>query len=342
MARRGNPAPIYLAAAAVGVAAAGVMLHNRRPKKTRRCAEYPYQWVPKQVDSEIAKLVQAGVRDPSLVAVEVASRLFGEHPTGGKVVFPPPMDARPEVRCVWERTFGRVQGWFADRGIVETISAPSSGWVIRRPWDEGYPWDEPALHPDNYPAPGMFFDASAPTRLGNTTDTDHTLDKVVRRALGTALVMSNMDPNLAVGTSSTSKRLRREMRHAILHSQYHDRLYGQYDRVKAGAQNGESHVVGQHGRGLNWMPYHDDLLRKIGDRRTPVRYTDYQGNPTMPKQGHSGMLLWIPAVDLSHLSDRVPRVQPFHWSNGVSTFEPPPTVQALGVDDSVLREGRYA
>jgi hypothetical protein len=203
----------------------------------------------------------------------------------------------------------------------------SSFWVLHNPNDAEYPWEEPSLHPDNYPSPGMFFDAGSPTRLESTSDADHDLEKTVRRALGVALVMANMDPSLATGTSNTSKRLRRELRQLISSSKFNDLAYGQTDLAKAGEG---AYVLNEQGRGLNWLPNHADNMQLLGSGQDPKRGSSASGEPL--DGSNSDMFLWVPAIDLAALSNTTPSVLPFQWSDGSSTVEPPPSIQRMDID----------
>lgn len=314
---------------------------RQAPKKasfvTEPCA--PYTWNEAQVRRMVADLIGQGERDRALVATETAARLFGTYPSGGMAVtFPPGPGAPPGVECIWVLTVDLVHRIFDDRDL-RAYEDDTFEWVLHDAMDDDYPWEEPSLHPENMPAPGMFFDAGSPTRLdGGNLDSDHDLDKVVRRSLATALSMANMDPRLATGTSSTSKRLRRQMRQLILGSQHNDDCYGQIDPSKGAA----GHERNEKGRGLNWMPVHADNLGLMSQGLAPERTTTLEGEQLLQARGaRSHMLLWIPAVDLAALADQVPSVVPYQWPDGSSTKEPPPVVQSLGIEMNgvVLPEG---
>lgn len=226
---------------------------------------------------------------------------------------------------------------FVQEGIIDTKEGGQFQWTVHDPLDADYPWEEPSLHPNNYPTPGMFFDVGSPTRTGFGSESKHTLDQTVRRALGSALMMANMDTNLAVGASNTSKRLRRQMRQLILGSAYNDGLYGQESVDLAG---GNSHdvatffVMHEKARGLNWTASHADNLTRMSRGQAPKRTTSLQGEVLEGQRAGSHMLLWIPAVDLAALYASIPSVQPYQWLDGTSTQEPPPSVQRLGIDMS--------
>lgn len=346
MARRSfNPTGSQIALAAgvailAGAAVSDAMKRPSRSKKKRRNNPFdpgPYIWNEDRARNMIRKLVDSGETDRAFVAAEASSRVFGEHPQAGVVTFPPSPGSPPEVSRMWTSMVHLVDDVFVQEGIIDTKEGGQFQWTVHDPLDADYPWEEPSLHPNNYPTPGMFFDVGSPTRTGFGSESKHTLDQTVRRALGSALMMANMDTNLAVGASNTSKRLRRQMRQLILGSAYNDGLYGQESVDLAG---GNSHdvatffVMHEKARGLNWTASHADNLTRMSRGQAPKRTTSLQGEVLEGQRAGSHMLLWIPAVDLAALYASIPSVQPYQWLDGTSTQEPPPSVQRLGIDMS--------
>lgn len=339
--RQSNPVATIQVVCLVTAFVAGAVMSNARPRRRHAKKKTSYTWNEARARKAIYELLQNGERDRAFVAAEAASRLFGQHPSGAVVTFPPGPRSPFGVETIWGRMVRLVDKVFEEERVLEGQEARDLAWVIHDPLDEGYPWEEPSLHVGNYPSPGMFFDAGSPTQVGQNLDADHDLDKVVRRSLQTGLSMANMDPRLATGTSKTSKRLRREMRQLIMESKFNDGLYGQTDLVKAGGDPEEPasyYVLGEKGRGLNWLPYHADNLVLIDQGKAPMRTTMLDGE-RMPQhhQADAHMLLWIPAIDLALLSDQVPKVEPYVWSDGTSTKEPPPVVQKLGTIGRVMK-----
>lgn len=337
MRRTLNPS-IPQTAALIGLAIVGTLwttaaLAKRKWKKTKARKKYtcaPYMYDEEAVRSAIDLRIREGFQDQSLVASEVAAELFGEYPGGGTIVFPPGPDDPVGAQCVWALVVDLVDLIFTKQNIEATELDEGIAWQIRDRNDPGYPWLQPSLEVDNIPTPGMFVD------MGNyegAWDPSSGYDSLVRTSLANALVMAGKDPALATGSSSTSKRLRREMR-ALFHcSKFLDNLYGQTDPNKAHGpgETAQRWMVNSQGRGLNWNAVHADNLQRIGQGLAPRRQTDLQGDMPADMAGHP-MLMWVPAVDLNALGGAIPTVKASEWSDGSSTTEPPPVVQNLGLD----------
>jgi hypothetical protein len=267
--------------------------------KRRRNPASPYRWDPIQAREIMNDVLQrTGEQDRSFLASETAARMCE-----GQTF--PPKPGCPGAKYVWDRVT-------LIANTLPIVGLPSMGgfeWVLHDPDDADYPWEEPSLHADNEPIPGMFV----------TSGTD--LEVLVRRALHHALVMAKLDPALATGTSSTSKRLRREMRQLIVGSRWNDALYSQAE---------SSYASNKHGRRLNLEPVHANNLILMADDEQPKRNISLEGVPLSYES--SGPLLWIPAIDLAALWESIPSVQPYRWLDGTSTQEPPPIVQSIGLD----------
>jgi len=238
-----------------------------------------------------------------------------------------------------------------------------SRWSWGRATDPGYPWNKPLLHVENYPTPSMFFDAGD---QGGSFDPSQGFDELVIALLSSALTMAGMDPTKAIALARAQgqdpdailgRRLRRDVRRALIEpGSWNDRVFGQTNANYAGGTdpgkactegsgttnaactNGirdpnakpVTFMMNAAGRGLNWLPWHTNVLDAIGAGQTPVRGTDLDG--TSLGLGHSHMVLWMPAFDLEALGSDVPRIQLLPWPDGSSTVDPPPMVSRLGVD----------
>lgn len=346
MIRRKNPSGGAIALAAGAAVLASLALWSglasaKTTKKAKKkedptapplgCDPRPYEWDEDQVRDAIDILLEDGERDKALIATEVASSIFGHHPNGNTIMFPPAPNAPPGVDCVWTLVVDLVDQVFVEQNITGILPQPPEEfeWVIHASGDPGYPWEEPSLHADNYPTPSTFI------QVKYGSEAVDNLDSLVKAALGSALAMAGMDPSLATGTSSTSKRLRKEMRELISCGAFNDGNYGQTDPVKAGGSSTNTYMMNVKNRGLNWLPYHADNLSRMAQGLSPKRTTSLAGNRLLgANAGNTQMLVWIPAIDLEALAGPVPVVVPLYWSDGTSTKEPPPIIQKLGVDMS--------
>lgn len=225
----------------------------------------------------------------------------------------------------------------------------SLDWEIVTPTDPGYPWEFPALHFENYPTPGTWWNAGDKT---GAFDPSLGFDRFVRALLGSALAMAGNDPTIAAAEgknkdAATGKRLRREVRQALVAvGGINDLLYGQdnlnlaggNDPNKAGGDpkkpRSGAHVLNAAGRGLNWLPRHANNLQRIQEGLPLLRTTSLAGRSLPGIKGSRQMLIWSPAFDLDALSPNVgsPSIQFLHWSDGSSTADPPPSIRQLGVD----------
>ncbi len=240
-----------------------------------------------------------------------------------------------------------------------------SRWSWGRADDPGYPWARPLLHVENYPTPGMFFDVGDD---GGAFDPSQGFDALVIALLGSALVMSGMDPKEANALANAQgqdpnaqlgRTLRRDVRRAlIMPGSWNDQLYGQTNANYAGGTapgkactegsgttnaactNGirdpnaapVTYMMNGLGRGLNWLPWHTNVLDAVGGSGTPVRGTALDGDSL--ELGSSHMVLWMPAFDLAALREDVPRIVLGAWPDGSSTVDPPPVVSRRGIDMS--------
>jgi len=307
----------------------------RRPTRTKSSSTptvdlSPYHYDEAHVYQTILSEAESGQRDRALCAVEVCEKLFR-----GYVVFPPGPEDTASAQAIWALVVDAVEDVFNLRGIHEQPWQLTEAivWAVRQPNDPGYPWEQPSLNVDNAAVPGTFIEVGV-----DSAPVDH--DSLVRDYLTNALAVSGTSPALATGTSSTSKRLRRETRKLFNEIEFHDKAYGQTNSKYAG---GEPWMLNNSGRGLNWRPYHANNLERLGSGLPAKRTTTVGGRPLPhPDSGSDAMLLWLPAVDRSALRGANLSVRPLRWSDGSSTQEPPPAVQRLGVDMSgvVLEELR--
>lgn len=223
---------------------------------------------------------------------------------------------------------------------------PSRGvpWLRIDPASPGYPWEGAALHPANFPTPGLFWDGDEQTQwLANPH-----FDEVVRAALGSALLMAGADPELATSRTSQSRRLRQQMRRLVITAPHNDRLYGctnaNYcggtDPSKSGAQgrtHEDLHVLGPEGRGIHWGSCHGHNRERIAEGTPLARAITGDGEALLADVVGARPLLWIPAISLAALrADRISiTVEKMTWSDGSSTREVPPRVRELEILEEV-------
>jgi hypothetical protein len=236
----------------------------------------------------------------------------------------------------------------------------STAWELHTAHDPGYPFEAAVLHRDNWPTPGMWIDA------GDTSgewDPSQGFDSLVKALLGSALQMAGNDPKIAeaVGKDPNAplgRALRKAVRESlIVPGGINDLLYGQTNANLAGGvdpgkpcvhgstnapcedgirdpnSTAVRYMMNTDGRGLNWLPRHADNLDRIAKGQPLLRTTSIKGLRLENSAGKQ-MLIWAPAYDLSLLApdQAVPAIGYRTWSNGTSTLQPPPPIQALGVD----------
>ncbi len=292
----------------------------------------PYTYDEPHVRHTIINELNRGNTDRALVAVEVCEKLFR-----GYVVFPPGPEDTASAQLVWALVVDCVDDICTQHRISERPWSEGSGirWELRQLGDPGYPWEEPSLDVDNAPIPSTFIEVGI-----DNGPQDY--DGLIRGLLSNALILGGSNPELANGTSSTSKRLRRETRKLFNDIDFHDKLYGQTNLRYAG---GEPWMLNAHGRGLNWKRHHANNLERLSRGQSVKRTTSLGGRPLpAPNGGDDAMLLWLPAIDPQGLRSDVLTVRALVWSDGTSTREPPPVVQRLGVEMSgvQLSGGRHA
>jgi len=185
-------------------------------------------------------------------------------------------------------------------------------WEVRHMTDPGYPWERPSLDVYNAAVPSTFIEAS-----------EGDYDSLVRDYLSNALMLAGMNSQLATGSSSTSKRLRREARKMLNSVKWHD-LY-RYEGAVV-----DPWMLDDGGRTLDWRHVHADNLNRLAQGLAPQRTTTRDGSAIQP--ANDAMLLWLPAVDQQALRGNIPTMKPSKWSDGSSTQEPPPLVKQFGID----------
>lgn len=211
-------------------------------------------------------------------------------------------------------------------------------WAFVDPSTPGYPWERAALHPQNFPTPGLFFDANTESSWFDLTTG---FDGIVRGALGSALAMSELDADLATSKQSHARRLRQQMRAQILCA-WNLRAYGCTNENYCGGSHpekpgigGSSHVVdhmmNESGVGLNLEPVHANNRQLLAEGKPATRTITLEGESLTELSGSHRPLLWIPAVNLDKLRESgVITVEGMRWSDGSSMVHPPPVVQRLG------------
>jgi hypothetical protein len=332
-----------------------------------KCLTAPYAIT----ESELTKLVRveldAGRREPSSIAIDVATKALSPHPSGPAVVFPPIRNAEinlplPGVECAWELVKQSVTATMKARGIEAGEDAPPNIKPSRAPREfepedespDTYPWERPLVSRSNWPTINSFFIVGRPTDTGDGEWNIDSEAELVRAALDSALEFAgNPKPEWVIlpaqGTPEWSdpagywgidaKRLRRQMAQLIRCSPWNDQLYGQTDPYKAGGSATVTYMMEPSGRGLNWMPVHSNNINLLSQDKQPKRNTNMQGDPVGPATSH--MQLWIPAVNLDFLAPSLAdsalnvTTQGMAWSDGSSTIQPPPTIAEVGVDTGV-------
>jgi hypothetical protein len=242
------------------------------------------------------------------------------------------------------------------------VEPPALGWEIKSASDPGYPWNTPVLHYDNWPTPGMFVDMGDTAGAWNPSNG---FDSFITALLGSALAMAGNDPTIASAqgqdpNAALAKKLRRELRRAVLlPGSHNDVLYGQTNAnysggvdpgkpcAGAGSKNAPCvdgvrdpnatpirYLMNIDGRGLNFLPRHADVLNLIAEQMTLERYTSLAGERLQGINGTSHMVVFAPAVNLELLGpgELDPRIEPLEYADGVSTFQAPPAVRALGIN----------
>lgn len=253
------------------------------------------------VRQTIAAELNRGNKDKALVAVETCDRLFGNN-----AIFPPGPQDDEVAQQLWALVVDAVDDVFKQRRSSHVPWTPSSNvviWEIRHLRDPGYPWERPSLDVYNAAVPSTFIEA--------TDD----FDEIVRDYVANALLLSDMNVELANGSSSTSKRLRRDARKLINGVRWHD-LYrtAQIDPTQI----------------LDWRAVHADNLNRLAQGLAPQRTVDKDGSQIVA--ANDVMLLWLPAIDRRVLHDKIPTLTPMKWSDGSSTQEPPPIIRNFGMD----------
>lgn len=198
-------------------------------------------------------------------------------------------------------------------------------WSYRGALAEGYPWPNATLNSQNYPTPGMFFDAN--NTLGAFRFSG--VESFIIAAVGSALSMAGVDASLATARTAAGRRLRKQMLDLIQCSKFNDGLYGAVSAPK----------VSPNGRGVVWAPVHNDVFSMLSEGKTPARAIDVEGN-RLPQfiEASSRPLVWIPAVNLDILATRNEiSVERMAWEDGVSTLEPPPLVRSMKISLSDVR-----
>lgn len=152
--KRKNPIPagLILGGGLAGITlGALIMAQPMRPRKaTAPCG--PYRYSENAVRSAIEDMISSGQQDFATVAVSVATQLFGQHPTGEIVTFPPGSKPLPGVQCVWDRVLASTARVFDGNGInpldesdeSASVEMPMPGGLGTDPWHgSGSSWAGP-------------------------------------------------------------------------------------------------------------------------------------------------------------------------------------------------------
>lgn len=220
-------------------------------------------------------------------------------------------------------------------------------WSEIDPSASRYPWEHAGLHPNNFPTPGLFYDAAD---RSSWFDIGAGPDGLVRAALGSALAMADLDPDIATSRQSHARRLRQQMRGQVLND-WNLELYGCTNENYCGGAHPHKpggddrravvdHVMGSKGLGLNWLPVHDDNRERLSQGRPARRTTTMKGDHILGVQGDKRPLVWIPPVDLERLHrEGIVTSEGMRWSDGSPVTKPPPQVARLGVQNPVALPG---
>lgn len=302
----------------------------------------PYSYDPQQVRRQIDDYLDVGGRDPTLIATNTATKLFGQHPDGSRHTFPPAPEAPTEVFCVWNRVVEETDEAFRDRGLDPDEEEEKPQGVVWRsvsvasgsPDLPQYPWNDAVFEEANYPTPGTFYRVE----YGDYGA------KFLREAVGSALAMAGVDPSPAFADTKLGKRLRKEMRNLILCAPFNDARLTSTNANFAGGNDPDmsggdadkpkiDYMMGPSGRGLVWLPRHSDDTARLAQGLPARRNVALDGRKL--GSGASHMLIWIPAVNLDKLRGTYPVITTagMEWADsGKSTLHPPTPVDRLGVD----------
>lgn len=218
---------------------------------------------------------------------------------------------------------------FNEAQRASTMRLRNPFWQTGGSFDTNYPWVTPTVHQQNYPTPGMFFDANNPNGAFVFTD----FESLITAALGSALSMAGGRVSLATDHSGAGDRLRQQLRDLIQCSRWNDSIYGTSNMGFVGGGD----LLGPQGRGINWQPHHSDVFGTLSQNQAPVRTTAVDGRRLQQHMGANRLpLVWIPAVNLDRLAGPNPEVtvEGMQWTDGSSTIEPPPTVSDLSIQMS--------
>lgn len=339
--RKRNPVPTGIILGTVvtvlGITAYALSSSEPAKKKASPCA--PYKYNEATVRASIESMLDRGDTDAGKIAVTVATTLFGQHPSGVTVTFPPPQASQPGVQCVWERVIGMVNVIYDERDIVPDDDGPIDVIDIDPINDlSGYPWETPGVDPDNYPTPGLFVDLNRQSQGWNVSSG---LSSLAESALHSAFAMAaSLGHDVSAGqaimqananTSSSKRQLLEDMRELMIQcSSYNDAMFGTTAVPASG-----NYALGPNGRTLSYMPRHNDNLARMRQGKSPKRAIRLNGSH-ISGQGNKQAQYWVPAINLELLAGNSPvvSVSGMTWSDGVSTIEPPPAVRRLGVDMS--------
>jgi len=330
----------------VGLLGGGIWWMAQEPakgkNKSKSCKPFKFNTtlVRTQIEIEIAD----GETDPLKIAVDVATELFSAYPNGGEVVLPPPPDdKRKGVQCVWEKVLNLVAVVIDEKGIDEGPVTGPVDFVIHDPYDDGYPWEEPTLEPNNYPTPGMFADVGGDSTFDYSRGPGAMLTAAIYSAIAMAAGQGH-DTSTAKqwmdAGGAKARDLKKQMAIEAWCSKFNDGLYG---RVYQGDKKDGANAWGwiPNGRSPLYLPQHNDVLGQLSLGETPKRAITltagkYNGKFSghIPGQGRREPQFWIPAINLAKLGGPKPVIttQGMTWSDGSSTREPPPQVQRLGLD----------
>jgi hypothetical protein len=212
-------------------------------------------------------------------------------------------------------------------------------WKVVDPDAPGYPWSAPALHPVNFPTPGMFVDLDK--RVPYVELQDNELDGIVRAALLSAAIFTKMSEDHVLAKTSASRRLRKAYREALVGGRWHRVLYGVTnpnwcggsDPAQPGAQHdGKADHALVDRVGLCLEPRHACNRDRLAQGQRALRTVLPGGTPTPGATGRCKPLLYMPAMDLAAFREGklVPATT---WPNGQTSFEPPPAIFDRGVQD---------
>ena len=168
-------------------------------------------------------------------------------------------------------------------------------------------------------------------------------DGLIAQALYQATLRAALDKGWSNAKASTRAQVlasdgkaRLAYLNIIQCSPWNDALYGTWGY-------GKHALPSAHGRAIRMIAQHDRVYDRLADGQAPIRTLDRgtpkdKGKGTATGAGESYELLWLPPLRSDALLDsrraRQVVADGLVWADGSTKYNPPPSVQALGVDNA--------